>query len=52
MQLCLDRARAVGRDLVADGVGLEEVNSLVGLLDGVPLAIELAAARLQRVLGG
>ena len=52
MQLCLDRARAVGRDLVADGVGLEEVNGLVGLLDGVPLAIELAAARLERVLGG
>jgi len=32
---------------MADGTGLEEVTAVVGLLDGVPLAIELAAARLN-----
>ena len=47
MQLFLDRGQAVGRDLMADGTGLEDVTAIVGLLEGVPLAIELAAARLN-----
>jgi predicted ATPase len=44
-ELFLDRARGVRADLVADAGVLDEVAALTELLDGVPLAIELAAAR-------
>jgi predicted ATPase len=44
-ELFLDRARAVRADLVADAAVLDDVAAMTELLDGVPLAIELAAAR-------
>jgi predicted ATPase len=49
VQLLLDRARAVRPDL---GIGTDEVRSVVRVcraLDGIPLAIELAAGRLRSV---
>jgi predicted ATPase len=48
--LLLDRARALGREVASDDTARRHVLELVRLLDGLPLAIELAAARL-RVLG-
>src|SRR5262249_40395052 len=45
VQIFLDRGRAVRRDLAADGNGLEAVARICRELDGLPLAIELAAAR-------
>jgi predicted ATPase len=46
-ELFLDRARAVRADVVAQDSVLDEVGALTELLDGVPLAIELAAARVS-----
>jgi predicted ATPase len=46
-ELFLDRARGVRADLVADDAVLDEVAAMTELLDGVPLAIELAAARVS-----
>jgi predicted ATPase len=46
-ELFLDRARGVRADLVADDTVLDEVGAMTELLDGVPLAIELAAARVS-----
>ncbi len=45
VQIFLDRGRAVRRDLAAGGNGLEAVARICRELDGLPLAIELAAAR-------
>jgi len=45
VQLFLERGRAVRRDLVATGEGLASVARICRELDGLPLAIELAAAR-------
>ena len=46
-ELFLDRARGVRADLVADDAVLDEVGTMTELLDGMPLAIELAAARVS-----
>ena len=46
-ELFLDRARGVWADLVVDDAVLDEVAAMTELLDGVPLAIELAAARVS-----
>jgi predicted ATPase/DNA-binding SARP family transcriptional activator len=47
VQLLRDRARAVRRDLAVDAATLETMASVCRALDGMPLAIELAAARLR-----
>ena len=44
--LFLDRARAASPELVVDEPTLAAVSSLVRTLDGLPLAIELAASRV------
>jgi predicted ATPase/DNA-binding SARP family transcriptional activator len=45
-RLFLDRAAAVRPDLTADGPALDAVAVICRRLDGIPLALELAAARL------
>jgi predicted ATPase len=45
--LFLDRARSVQADLVVDDAVLDDVAAMTELLDGVPLALELAAARVS-----
>jgi predicted ATPase/DNA-binding SARP family transcriptional activator len=45
-RLFLDRAAAVRPDLTADGPVLDAVAVICRRLDGIPLALELAAARL------
>lgn len=45
--LFLERARAARPDLVPQGEALRAVGELVRRLDGIPLAIELAAARIS-----
>ncbi|MVU79102.1 AAA family ATPase [Nocardia sp. ET3-3] len=45
--LLLDRARAVRKDLPADAAALATMARVCRALDGIPLAIELAAARLR-----
>ena len=47
VQLLQDRASAVRRDLVADAGALAAMARVCRALDGIPLAIELAAARLR-----
>ncbi|MFD0163652.1 BTAD domain-containing putative transcriptional regulator [Streptomyces decoyicus] len=47
VQLLRDRAGAVRRDLVADAPTLATMVRVCRALDGMPLAIELAAARLR-----
>ncbi|NUQ87343.1 MAG: AfsR/SARP family transcriptional regulator, partial [Glycomyces artemisiae] len=47
VRLLWDRARAVRRDLVPDAATLQATARLCRALDGMPLAIELAAARLR-----
>jgi predicted ATPase len=47
VQLLRDRAGAVRRDLMADAQALSTMVRVCQALDGMPLAIELAAARLR-----
>ena len=47
IQLFVERARAVAPDFEPDRGELEVIGEVVGRLDGLPLAIELAAARLH-----
>ena len=47
VRLLLDRAQAVRPDLVADDRTLAVIGRICRVLDGMPLAIELAAARLR-----
>ncbi|MFI1911931.1 BTAD domain-containing putative transcriptional regulator [Nocardia sp. NPDC020380] len=47
VQLLRDRAGAVRKDLVADAQTLSSMARICRALDGIPLAIELAAARLR-----
>ncbi len=47
VQLFIERGRAVRRDLEAQGDGLATVARICRELDGLPLAIELAAARAR-----
>ena len=46
MRLFCDRASSAKHDFVADAATLETVGQLCRRLDGIPLAIELAAARV------
>ena len=46
VQLFLDRAEAAGVELAPDAATIETVAGICRRLDGIPLAIELAAARL------
>ena len=50
VRLFLDRAHAARRDLVITDDGMDQVVEICRRLDGLPLAIELAAARV-RLLG-
>ena len=45
VQLFMARARALGADLAADKDNLAAITAICRRLDGIPLAIELAAAR-------
>jgi len=47
VRLFVDRAAAVRADLVLDDRGLAAVSEICRRLDGLPLAIELAAARVR-----
>jgi predicted ATPase/DNA-binding SARP family transcriptional activator len=47
VQLFADRAAAVRADFAVDDTTVEDVVEIVRRLDGLPLAIELAAARLR-----
>lgn len=47
VMLFLDRARATKHDLVVDVEDLGTLEEVCGRLDGLPLAIELAAARVR-----
>ena len=47
VRLLVERARAVRPDLAVDPVNATAIAELVRRLDGIPLAIELAAARLR-----
>ena len=49
VELFLDRARAVGNDLELDHDQLDTVADICRRLDGIPLAIELAASRAKVV---
>lgn len=46
-RLFLERARATGAQTASNQMDLRQVQQLCAALDGVPLAIELAAARLR-----
>ena len=52
VELFLERARAAGAELDHDQRMLEDVAALCRRLDGLPLAIELAAARTRAVAPG
>jgi predicted ATPase/DNA-binding SARP family transcriptional activator len=47
VQLLRDRAGAVRRDFAVDAAALSTIAAICRALDGMPLAIELAAARLR-----
>jgi predicted ATPase/DNA-binding SARP family transcriptional activator len=47
VQLFADRARAVQPGFLADGPDGDVIEDICGRLDGLPLAVELAAARLR-----
>ena len=47
--LCVERARAVIPDFVFDERNAGDIAGIVHALDGLPLAIELAAARLTHL---
>jgi len=47
VELLLARARQAGSDLVLDASNAETIAAICRRLDGIPLAIELAAARLR-----
>jgi predicted ATPase/class 3 adenylate cyclase len=49
VELFVARAEAVSSDLALDEAGLERVAAICRRLDGIPLAIELAASRLAHV---
>jgi predicted ATPase len=49
VELFIDRARAAGTDLVLDHDELETIAEICRRLDGIPLAIELAASRTKVV---
>lgn len=49
VQLFVDRARMVSPKFVLDGENYDEVIDICNRLDGLPLAIELAAARLRTI---
>jgi predicted ATPase/class 3 adenylate cyclase len=46
-RLFVDRAKLVRPNLTVDGPGQEAIERIVDRLDGIPLAIELAAARMR-----
>jgi len=52
VDLLLDRAAAAGVELAADPATSEAVTGICRRLDGIPLAIELAAARLPLLPAG
>ena len=47
VELFVDRARAVRPGFLADGPAVGVIEDICGRLDGLPLAVELAAARLR-----
>jgi hypothetical protein len=49
VELFIDRARSAGTDLDLDHDQLETIAEICGRLDGIPLAIELAASRTKVV---
>lgn len=49
VRLFLDRARATGNAGTIDEKGMEQVVSICRSLDGIPLAVELAAARISHL---
>jgi predicted ATPase/class 3 adenylate cyclase len=49
VELFVDRARAVRSDLVLDEADLGQVATICQRLDGIPLAIELAAGRIGHI---
>ncbi len=49
VRLFTERALAANGDVVIDASGLESVTEIVSHLDGIPLAIELAAARVREL---
>ncbi|WP_433562376.1 AfsR/SARP family transcriptional regulator [Nocardia sp. CA-151230] len=49
VRLFLDRAAAVRSDLVASGPDIETVAEICRRLDGLPLALELAAAKVRGI---
>ena len=49
VELFVDRARAARHDLVVDGSNMAVVADICARLDGVPLALELAARRVRHL---
>jgi predicted ATPase len=49
VELFVDRARAVRSDLVLDEADLGQIGTICHRLDGIPLAIELAAGRIGHI---